>query len=143
MVRAAFHSLSRPRGRAYVAAWMGVLCMAFLLGLGGFGGLSLPAVGTETLGIGGPLVICSGTGFTVIDPTDGEGKGAIQDPGLCLMCLPIMGNASFSAVLALIVFMVWGLVPVRLGLAPVPAVERPQLQAFLTVRAARAPPVLV
>jgi hypothetical protein len=37
--------------------------------------------------------------------------------------------------------MVWGLVPIRLGLAPVPAVERPLLRAFLTVRAARAPPV--
>ncbi|WP_413207410.1 hypothetical protein [Rhodospirillum sp. A1_3_36] len=118
--------------------------MAFLLGLGGFGGLGLPAVGTDSLGFGGPLVICSGTGFTIVDPSVDGGtgsRGAIQDPGLCLMCLPMMGNASFSAVLFLVSLMVWGLIPVRLGLAPVPAVERPQLRAFLTVRAARAPPV--
>jgi hypothetical protein len=120
---------------------MGVLSMAFLLGLGGFGGLSMPSGDVDKAGIGS-LVICSGTGFKVFGAEDGELVG--HDPGLCLVCLPLSVEVGAASAALLLVFFLTAWTPQtdRIG-APLPA-EVPPLRrrACLAVHGPRAPPRL-
>jgi hypothetical protein len=120
---------------------MGVLSMAFLLGLGGFGGLSMPSGDLGKAGVGS-LVICSGTGFKVFGSEEGEPVG--HDPGLCLMCLPLSVEVGAASAALLMVFflMTWAPLTERVG-AFLPAEVIPlRRRACLAVHGPRAPPRL-